>query len=131
MNCVLWLLKYVSVMETLRRSDNIPEDCVVLKAIAKLYNLTSEDSKANAEEYESCMSELFTSIKWDQGTRGVGQWNDPLEFLECLLENMEVDLADQVQLGDELPATFKRTFDSLVAERDPNTGENKSCFSIL
>lgn len=39
------------------------------------------------------MSELFTSIKWDQGTRGVGQWNDPLEFLECLLENMEVDLA--------------------------------------
>lgn len=46
MNCVLWLLKDVSVMETLRRSDNIPEDCVVLKAIAKLYNLTSEDSKA-------------------------------------------------------------------------------------
>lgn len=39
------------------------------------------------------MSELLTSIKWDQGTRGVGQWNDPLEFLECLLENMEVDLA--------------------------------------
>ena len=33
-------------METLRQSDNIPEDCVVLKAIAKLYNLTSEDSKA-------------------------------------------------------------------------------------
>lgn len=38
-------------------------------------------------------TKLFTSIKWDQGTRGVGQWNEPLEFLECLLENMEVDLA--------------------------------------
>ena len=38
------------------------------------------------------MSELLTSIKWDQGTRGVGQWNNPLEFLECLLENMEEDL---------------------------------------
>lgn len=38
------------------------------------------------------MSELLTSIKWDQGTHGVGQWNDPMEFLECLLENMQDDL---------------------------------------
>ena len=38
------------------------------------------------------MSELLTSIKWDQGARGVGQWNDPMEFLECLLENMQDDL---------------------------------------
>ena len=44
-NCVLWLLKYVSVMKTLRESDDIPEDCVVLTAITKLYNLTSQDSK--------------------------------------------------------------------------------------
>lgn len=56
-------------------------------------NITVWNHSQNAEEYESWMSELFTSIKWDQGTRGVGQWNDPLEFLECLLENMEVDLA--------------------------------------
>ena len=45
MNCVLWLLKFVSVMDTLRQSDDIPEDCVVLKAIAKTYNLTSKDGK--------------------------------------------------------------------------------------
>ena len=42
---MLWLLNFVSVMDTLRQSDDIPEDCVVLKAIAKLYNLTSKDGK--------------------------------------------------------------------------------------
>jgi len=50
------------------------------------------DHQQIAEEYESSMSELLTAIKWDQGSRGVGQWNDPMEFLECLLENMQENL---------------------------------------
>ena len=44
------------------------------------------------EEYQSSMSELLTAIKWDQANRRVRQWNDPMEFLECLLENMQEDL---------------------------------------
>lgn len=32
------------------------------------------------------MFELLTALEWDQGTRGVGMWNDPLEFLERFLD---------------------------------------------
>ena len=38
------------------------------------------------------MSQLFTAIEWDKKDRGVGWWNDPMEFYHVLLDKMELEL---------------------------------------
>ena len=38
------------------------------------------------------MSELLTAIEWDKRDRGVGLWNDPMEFYQALVQKLEVEL---------------------------------------
>ncbi|KAJ7365603.1 hypothetical protein OS493_002306 [Desmophyllum pertusum] len=108
MNCVLSLLQYLSVIDQLRKSrDTIPENCVVLRATNKLYSLASQGNLKNSEDYECSMAELLTAVEWDQGGRGVGVWNDPMEFLETLLEKMQEELENEPNIDEAITASFK------------------------
>lgn len=44
------------------------------------------------EEYECSVSELLTSIDWDKSDRGVGWWNNTMEFYQALLEKLELEM---------------------------------------
>lgn len=52
------------------------------------------------QEYECSVAELLTAIDWDKKDRGVGFWNDTMEFYQVLLEKLEVEMEVTVNVNE-------------------------------
>ena len=52
------------------------------------------------QEYECSVAELLTAIDWDKKDRGVGLWNDTMEFYQVLLEKLEVEMEVTVNVNE-------------------------------